>query len=201
MRRRVHSPAARVRAFAAACALCVGAGAQAGTAAAPAVPTAATPAAAPSEVERAMPAARLVGAATMQFVGFEIYEARLWAAPGFAAEHYPTQAFALELRYAREFDREAIAQRSIAEMRRVGDFDPAQERAWRDQLLRAIPDVKAGDRLTGVRDAIGATRFFANGRPTGTIADPEFGRLFFGIWLAPQTSEPALRRGLIGRAS
>lgn len=42
------------------------------------------------------------------------------------------------------------------------------------------------------------TRFFHNGRSTSAVADPAFARLFFGIWLAATTSEPGLRRQLIG---
>ena len=195
------SVVAPVRAFVVAAALFVCPGGLLVCVALPAMAaTGATPRA-PAEVASALPAADLIGAATMRFVGFEIYEARLWAAPGFAAADYPEHAFALELRYARNLDGEAITERSLTEMRRVGSFDRTQERAWREQLARAIPDVKAGDRLTGLRDAKGATRFFANGRQTAVITDPEFSRLFFGIWLSPQTSEPALRRDLIGRAS
>lgn len=189
-----------VRAWVAASALFVGGGGLV-CVAPPAMATAGATPQAPAEVASTLPAADLIGTATMRFVGFEIYEARLWAAPGFAAAAYPEHAFALELRYARGLDGEAITERSLAEMRRVGSFDRTQERVWRAHLARAIPDVKAGDRLTGVRDAKGETRFFANGRQTAVIADPEFGRLFFGIWLSPQTSEPALRRDLIGRAS
>ncbi len=192
----LHTAAEHVRAFVAACTLlCCGGLAGAAMAAD------GTAARAPAEVASVMPDAHLIGAATMQFVGLDIYEARLWASPAFTAERYPTQTFALELRYARGLDREAITQRSLDEMRRVGSFDREQERVWREQLTRAIPDVKPGDRLTGLRDAKGATRFFANGRQTALIADPEFGRLFFGIWLSPQTSEPDLRRELIGQAS
>ena len=187
-----------VDAFVMACALLV-CGSGLACAAAPAMAANGALAQAPAEVARAMPAAQLIGTATLQYVGFDIYEARLWATPGFAAERYPTQVFALELRYARSLERGAITLRSLTEMRRVGSFDQTQERAWRDQLSSAIPDVDAGDRLTGVRDGRGATHFFANGRPTAVIADPEFGRLFFGIWLSPQTSEPALRRDLIGQ--
>jgi hypothetical protein len=32
----------------------------------------------------------------------------------------------------------------------------------------------------------------------GDIADAEFARLFFGIWLSPRTSAPALRQALMG---
>jgi hypothetical protein len=39
--------------------------------------------------------------------------------------------------------------------------------------------------------------FLLNGQPAGEIRDPEFARLFFGIWLSPRTSEPAMRRALL----
>lgn len=35
----------------------------------------------------------------------------------------------------------------------------------------------------------------------GEVADPEFARLFFGIWLSPNTSEPALRQALLASRS
>jgi hypothetical protein len=41
-------------------------------------------------------------------------------------------------------------------------------------------------------------RFFHNSRPTAQIRDAEYARLFFGIWLAPQTSAPAMRTALLG---
>jgi len=156
----------------------------------------ATPA--PAEVASALPMARLQGSGTLRYFGLAIYEARLWAAPDFAPGRYDTHTFALELRYARKLEGAAIAERSIAEMRRVGPFDPAQAKAWREQMTQAFPDVKPGDRLTGVRGPGGVTRFYSNGQPTSSIADPEFARLFFGIWLSGNTSEPALRRELIG---
>lgn len=154
----------------------------------------------PPEVASELPAATLQGNATMRFFGLAIYEVRLWAAAGFAPERYDTQPFALELRYARRLDGAAIAERSIAEMRRAGPVDDMQARVWQSAMTRAFPDVIAGDRLTGVNQADGTTRFFHNERPTAGISDPEFARRFFGIWLAPTTSEPALRRRLIGPA-
>lgn len=155
---------------------------------------------APEEVAVELPIAHLQGQATMRYLGFEIYEARLWTAPDFSPAHYAAHPFALELRYARNLDGAAIAERSLAEMRRVGSFDEAKAKGWRELLGRALPDVKSGDRLTGVRAEGGTTRFYRNGQPTAVIEDAEFARLFFGIWLSPRTSEPALRRGLIGAA-
>jgi hypothetical protein len=35
------------------------------------------------------------------------------------------------------------------------------------------------------------------GKPHGSVADAAFGARLMGIWLAPQTSEPALRAALL----
>jgi hypothetical protein len=43
-------------------------------------------------------------------------------------------------------------------------------------------------------------QFYYNGRPTSEIRDPEFARLFFGIWLSEQTPAPKLRAALLGPA-
>ncbi|MGP1684941.1 MAG: hypothetical protein ACTS8S_21670 [Giesbergeria sp.] len=40
-------------------------------------------------------------------------------------------------------------------------------------------------------------RFLFNGQAHGQIDDPLFARLFFGIWLSPQSSEPTLRAALL----
>ena len=155
----------------------------------------------PAEIGVAMPSARLQGFGTMRFVGLPIYDVHLWSGAGFDASRYETQTFALELRYARKLAGAAIAQRSIAEMRRTGTLDDRQADAWQAAMTQAFPDVAPGDRLTGVHAPGEATRFFHNGRPTSAVADPTFGRLFFGIWLAGTTSEPGLRRQLIGAGS
>ena len=43
--------------------------------------------------------------------------------------------------------------------------------------------------------------FWSNGRMLGEVRDPVFARLFFGIWLSTQTSEPQLRRALLAQAA
>jgi hypothetical protein len=141
--------------------------------------------------------ARLVGQGTLRYLGFEVYRARLWAPPGFDADQYSAQPLALELTYQRSFTAEAIAKRSIDEMRRVGRFTPEQAARWQQALQATLPNVAPGDRLLGIHQpGVGAT-FQMGGRVLGEVADAEFSRLFFGIWLSPQTSEPGLRQALI----
>lgn len=156
-------------------------------------------AAQPAEVAAQLTKAQLRGQANLRFFGLLVYEARLWTAPAFDADSYASQPFALELEYARKLEGSAIAERSIAEMKRVGDFNDAQSRQWLALMMQAFPDVGAKDRLVGLHDGKGRVRFYFNGKLTADINDKDYARLFFGIWLSPKTSAPALRAALMGQ--
>ena len=86
-------------------------------------------------------------------------------------------------------------------MRRIGSFDDAQAATWLAAMKRLFPDVQAGDRLVGVQRPGQSARFFFNGQRRGEVADADFTRLFFGIWLSPRSSEPRLRAQLLGGAT
>jgi hypothetical protein len=154
----------------------------------------------PAELQAALPQARLRGTGVLRFFGLRVYEARLWTPADFDAESYAQHAFALELIYDRRLEGAAIAERSVAEMRRVGSFDEARAKRWLALMKQAFPDVAAGDRLLGLTDGQGDVRFFLNGRQTAQTTDAEYAKLFFGIWLARQSSAPALRDSLLGLA-
>jgi hypothetical protein len=151
----------------------------------------------PQEIEQHLPGARLVGQGRMRFFGVVIYDIRLWS-PARGAHDITQRPFGLELEYSRMLKGERIAQRSLDEMRRIGEFTPQQRREWLDLLMQLLPDVGPGDRLTGLRRQADQTEFFHNGTARGELKDTEFTRLFFGIWLAPNTSEPQLREQLLG---
>jgi hypothetical protein len=150
-------------------------------------------------VAAAVPQARLLGSTRLKVWGFDIYDAQLWAAPGLQPARYADTALALELRYLRGFSRADIARRSLAEMRGSAPISDAQAAAWQQQLEAAFPDVQKGDRILGIYlPQTRSARFVTNGQPSGEISDGDFARLFFGIWLSPQTSEPAMRQALLG---
>ena len=109
--------------------------------------------------------------------------------------------FNLELTYLRTLTGRDIAERSLKEMRRSADLSLAQAQRWLAALLDVMPDVKATDRLTGLHIPGVGARFWHNSQPRASVPDPEFSRLFFGIWLSQSTSEPQLRRGLLARLS
>lgn len=162
---------------------------------------AAIPPTQPPELADALPGAAWLGTAGMRFFTFNVYDANLWAPPGFSASRYAQSPFALQLNYLRSLDGPAIAERSLVEMRRGGPLTPAQEQRWLAAMQEIFPNVKAGDRITGLHQPGVGARFWFNGTPRGAVADAEFSRLFFGIWLAETTSEPRLRTALLGKAA
>ena len=153
-----------------------------------------------AELKDVLPQNRLIGKSRLTVWGFEVYDARLWGAPGFKADNLTSQPFALELAYLRDFANTDVAERSIKEMRRSAAISEAQAKAWIAEMMRVIPDVKKGDRVMGVHRPGGGALFLVNGKPSGEIRDAEFARLFFGIWLSPKTSEPKLRSALLAGA-
>lgn len=129
--------------------------------------------------------------------GFEVYDARLWTPVGFRHSTYTQFPFALELQYLRKLEGTAIASRSIDEMRRVGPFSDAQAQSWLTAMRELFPDVRQGERITGLNlPGVGA-EFWFNGQRVGVVKDPAFARLFFGIWLDERTSEPKMRAQLL----
>ncbi len=145
-----------------------------------------------------LPGSRLQGEATLRFFGLRVYHARLWTLPDFRPEQASEQPLVLELEYLRDLNGRAIAERSLKEMQRAGGFTEAQGQAWLAQMQRLFPDVKAGDRIRGLNEPGQGARFWHNGKPIGRVDDDAFARLFFGIWLAPSTSEPEMRQALLG---
>jgi hypothetical protein len=137
----------------------------------------------------------------MRYFTFNVYDATLWVAPGFSASRYAQSAFVLQLSYLLRLDGHAIAQRSLAEMRRGATLNAAQEQRWLVAMQQAFPDVKAGDHITGLHQPGVGASFWFNGAPRAVVADTEFSRLFFGIWLAESTSEPRLRAALLAKAA
>ncbi|MBC7728308.1 MAG: chalcone isomerase family protein, partial [Microbacteriaceae bacterium] len=167
---------------------------------APATTASPPPPATPPELTSELPGARWRGTGVLRFLGLHIYDAQLWSAQAIAGDG-AAQSLALVLVYARQLVGEQIASRSLKEMSRISRVDDEQSARWLKAMTQLFPDVRDGDRLTGVQRPGVATRFFLNGQFRGELADAEFTRLFFGIWLSPRTSEPRLREQLLGGRS
>ena len=149
----------------------------------------------PEQVARDFPNLRLAGEGRLRWFGLNIYDATLWIS---GARWTGEQEFALDIRYARDIKSRRLVQTSADEMRRLGFGDERQLVKWVEEMTRVIPDVKKGEHLTGVNRPGAGAQFYYQGKAIGSIADPEFARAFFAIWLDARTREPELRQSLIG---
>jgi len=149
----------------------------------------------PSGVRTLAPDLALQGGGLLTFLGFAVYDGWYWA----SARGWPAGGpYALDLVYHRDLVGEKIAQRSVEEIAKLG-YGTAEQRArWGALMARLFPDVRKGDRLTGVHTPDGAVRYFHNGQPIGSIDEPGFARAFFAIWLDPKTSRADFRQKLLG---
>ena len=147
----------------------------------------------PPELRMQLPQASIEMQARFSYFGFAVYDANLWVAPGFSLSGFEQHAFALQLTYQRDFEGIAIAKRSVQEMRRQPGLSEQRLQVWERYMRDAFPDVRKGDRLTGIHSPGIGAQFLLNGRPIASIPDPEFAGHFFGIWLSPQSSDARLR--------
>lgn len=148
----------------------------------------------PRSVQDIAPGLAVRGGGLMTFLGIAVYDGWYWA----AAQGWPHGDYALDLVYHRDLDGNKIAQRSVDEIAQLGYGTPEQRATWGKLMAGLFPDVRKGDRLTGVHAGKGAVRYFHNGRFIGAIDDPAFAQAFFGIWLDPKSSRADFRQKLLG---
>jgi hypothetical protein len=154
-----------------------------------------TAAALPEQVVRDLPSLRFAGEGRLRWLGLHIYDAALWIN---GAQWSQDKAFALDIRYARNVSGRRLVETSIDEMRRLGFGDEARLARWAGEMLEIFPDVKKGERITGVNRPGVGVEFYHQERLAGVIRNPEFARAFFAIWLDARTREPGLRNALFG---
>ena len=151
----------------------------------------------PDHVRRHIDDARPSGSGRLTWFGFHVYDARMFVPRNFNPANPSAQPFALEITYARSLEGRAIAERSRDEIARLGLGSDAQRQRWLADMVALFPDVKSGQQLVGIYRPGSSTRFYVDGGFLGEVADPEFGRAFFAIWLDPRTSAPQLRASLL----
>jgi len=155
----------------------------------------------PGELARDMDKAVLAGSGRLRWLGILVYEVSLWTAPQFVPERFGAHVFALEIRYARSISGNLLADTSLKQMQALEVLPAGRQAQWLQALAGALPDVKPGDRLTGVHLPDKGLRLYFNGQLHKAIDDPLLSQSFFAIWLSPATQEPQLRAQLLGRGS
>jgi hypothetical protein len=153
----------------------------------------------PTAVSSLVPNLEPKGGGGLTFLGMSIYSAYYYCLDRSRCDGSPEQPFALQLVYHRSLVGSMIAERSVDEIAKLGYGTQDQRAGWGTLMKQIFPNVVDGDRIVGVNLPQSGARFYHNGKPIGDIPDREFARSFFGIWLDPRTSEPALRKQLLGQ--
>ncbi len=149
----------------------------------------------PKTVLNLIPEAKLVGKGRFEYLFWDIYDAYLYAPNG---EFDDDKPFALTLSYLRDVEGREIAKRSVKEMSEQKLCESNKFADWEDRMATIFPDISEGQAITGVRDKNQSARFYLDGEVIGVITEAEFTRCFFAIWLSERTSEPELRKKLLG---
>lgn len=144
-------------------------------------------------IDQALNPAKLQGSGKLTWWGLHIYDASFYRAGA-----YSSSEFALDLQYHKSLSGLAIANRSAEEMKKLG-VPENQAQGWGKQLATFLPNVEPGQSLTAIYSPRQGTTFYFDGKPLGQIADSDFSKAFFGIWLNSKTSAPKLREQLLGQ--
>lgn len=159
-------------------------------------------AAAPPQIQADIPSARLAGHGTFRWFGLAIYDAQLWVGErGYNPDSPSAAPLALDLKYDRALVGKKIAESSRDEMQKLGLGSAEQRASWLAKMLAIFPDVQDGTHITGVYLPQFGAKFYLDGKALGEIADPEFGKAFFAIWLDPRTTGGKLREALLSDAA
>ncbi len=162
---------------------------------------------APSIAQSALPASSdlslatdvwpLVGKARLKVLIWEVYDSALFTPSGRWQGGAPYQ---LSLHYLRDIPAAKLVEETEKAWQEQGRHHPKLSE-WLALLVEIWPDIAEGDNLVFGLTASGESAFWFNGSPIGSIDDRDFGALFGGIWLDPDTPRPELRAQLIGSTS
>ncbi len=142
-----------------------------------------------------MPNAELVGKGRLTYLFWSLYDLSLYAPQGKWQKDQPQL---LEFSYLRQVEGKMITERTISEIKRQGFTNEKKLADWTNSLNNIFPDVEAGSRFIIHYSPPSTTRFYDNTQEIGRIDDPEFGTVFFAIWLSEKTRASELRKKLLG---
>ena len=149
-----------------------------------------------SEIQKeAFSSPTIIGEGTLKVFFMEIYDLRLIAdSPTFSWQ----DKFKLDFIYTRDLKRESVIKSSIKELRRQSSVTESDIESWQGYLEQFIKPIQEGTHATVLWNPEGHITFhYENSDPT-TFEDEGFARAFLNIWLGEETSQPKLRKQLLG---
>lgn len=135
------------------------------------------------------------GQGKMSWLFIDIYKASLFSLDGkYQPKQYPQ---ALTIHYQRNISKKALLEATQQQWQHLS-VDPDLYQDWLQQLSALWPEIKDGDHLTFFVSKDGSGDFYHNDNWIGRIENTQLSDAFLSIWLSKKTSEPKLRKKLIG---
>ncbi|WP_181902193.1 chalcone isomerase family protein [Thalassotalea euphylliae] len=148
----------------------------------------------PAELNNVKNQLMLVGKAKFSVLFWDIYDSALFSASG---DYQAQNAYLFEITYLREISKADLIERTVEQWQHIGVPENAYA-PYLEQLEQLWPNINKGDQLAMWFNGT-STAFYFNQKLQGQIDSPEFSEMFVNIWLSPQTSQPKLRKKLLGK--
>ncbi|MEZ8266426.1 chalcone isomerase family protein [Vibrio cyclitrophicus] len=130
------------------------------------------------------------GQGEMSYLFWTLYSAEFYTTPSNSER-------ALKIEYYRSIDSQDLVNATKDQWSKLG-YSSSNIQRWLKPLYAMWPNVEEGSTLTIRVAEDNVSRFYFDEQPIGTIQDKQFGEAFLAIWLSENTSEPLLRKQLLG---
>lgn len=138
-----------------------------------------------------------VGKARFSVLFWDIYDSKLLTSSGSYKEKFPAeQTILFEINYLRDISKSDLIDKTIDQWQHINVSEDQYAR-YIPLLENIWPNIKAGDKLALLIQNQ-TSQFFYNNQLIGNVDVDNFHQHFINIWLSPNTSQPKLRKSLLG---
>ena len=145
-------------------------------------------------LEKFIPNFELVGRATYKFLLLDIYYATLISETG----HYPSDKFALILRYNRDFTKKSVVKETVEQLQKQKKYSESELIALKQLLNKTFRTIQKNDQFIAIKLLDKGIFYFKNEKVLET-SDMDFLDLFFNIWLRENSQDPDFTKSLLGK--
>ena len=128
-------------------------------------------------LEKFIPNFKSVGRATYKFLLFDIYYATLISETG----HYPSDKFALILRYNRDFTKKSVVKETVEQLQKQKKYSQSELISLKQLLNKTFRTIQKNDQFIAIKLLDKVIFYFKNEKVLET-SDMDFLDLFFNIW-------------------
>ena len=145
-------------------------------------------------LEKFIPNFKSVGRATYKFLLLDIYYATLISETG----HYPSDKFALILRYNRDFTKKSVVKETVEQLQKQKKYSESELIALKQLLNKTFRTIQKHDQFIAIKLLDKGIFYFKNEKVLETN-DMDFLDLFFNIWLRENSQDPDFTKSLLGK--